>query len=295
MPNTLAHIGIQTVLGKAVTPKAEIKWIWAACILPDLPWILQIAVRNLLPEIDRIDLRLFAIVQSSLFFILILAAALAVLSRSPSRTFAVLAFGAVLHLLLDASQTKWGNGILLFAPFDWQIWNFGLYWPEDLLTTALTAFGAVVALVMLVRYGPDAYRLRVPMPSRLIAATVLIAIWCVLPLAFVGQAEDANLHDTHTLREIAGRAGQPITVDRNNITHLPDGATLSHWTGEVWALQGDVPAAASKVSLKGTFIDAQTVQVTAIHLHRDGPREWFSYAGLLLILLWWAAGLLRRR
>lgn len=295
MPNTLAHIGIQTLLGKAVMPKAEIKWIWVACIVPDLSWILQIAVRGLFPEVSLIDLRLYAVVQSSLLFCLLIALGLAAPSRTPMKTFAILALGTVLHLLLDATQTKWGNGVLLFAPLDWSILNFELFWPEDLPSSVLTLLGAGVALTLWIRQGPEAFRLHMPSPARFAITGAAVVLWLVGPFAFTDQAEVADLHYTQTLRHVDERPGKDIMVDRNGVTHLPDGGVqLAHWTGSTMTLSGEVPPEATKISLKGTFETPDEIRVHAVQVHRDGPREWFSYAGLLLVMLWWARGLFRR-
>jgi len=211
------------------------------------------------------------------------------------KTFAILAFGIVLHLLLDATQTKWGNGVLLWAPFDWSILNFGLFWPEDVPSSLLTVLGAVVALALWIRQGPEAFRLHMPSPARFAMAGAAFALWLAAPFAFTEQAEAADMHYTQTLRDVANRSGKSIMVDRNTVTHLPDGSVeLAHWTGNTMTLQGEVPSEAGKISLKGTFVTADEITVSAVQVHRDGPREWFSYTGLGLVLLWWAWGLFRR-
>ena len=131
MPNTIAHIAVQTLISRGLLRGADFKWILAGCVLPDIPWIAQRAVAGLAPEFPAIPLRLYTAVQSSLIVTLILGVALAFLSRRPVQTFAILALGVVLHLLLDATQTKWANGVLLFAPFSWDLLNFCLLYTSD--------------------------------------------------------------------------------------------------------------------------------------------------------------------
>ena len=144
MPNTLAHIGIQALATRGLFKRAEAEWIFLGCIIPDVPWILHRTLHWVSLGLDPYDLRLYAIAQSSLAVSLLLCAALAIVSVSPRRIFGVLAFGSLLHLLLDATQTKLGNGVHLFAPLSWELLNFGLYWPESAPTYLLTALGLAV-------------------------------------------------------------------------------------------------------------------------------------------------------
>ncbi len=134
MPNTLAHLGIQTFCSKAIIPKADFKWIALGCIVPDLPWIVQRIIRFAGLGVDLYDLRLYCIVQASLAFCLLVAAAVSLQVRDSGKIFLLLLLNCIFHLFLDASQLKWANGIHLFAPFSWDIINFGLYWPESIFT-----------------------------------------------------------------------------------------------------------------------------------------------------------------
>jgi len=117
MPNTLAHLGIQAVATRSVIKSADLKWICLGCVVPDVPWILQRLVSALNSGVDPYDLRLYAIVQSSLAMSLVLSAALAAFSRRPRTVFAILAFNATFHLVLDALQTKWGTGLTFSRRF----------------------------------------------------------------------------------------------------------------------------------------------------------------------------------
>ena len=127
MPNTLAHIGIQTVLQRSVAPRVQLRWVVVAAAIPDIPWILQRAAATILPSVDIVDLRSYAIIQSSLFFCIILSIALGAFAERFTQTSAILVSGSFLHLILDAMQTKWANGAQFFAPFDWDVVNWGVF------------------------------------------------------------------------------------------------------------------------------------------------------------------------
>ncbi len=141
MPNTLAHLGVQGFATRSLLKDADYKWIYIGCIIPDLPWILRRIVHFAFPGINLYDLSLYATVQSSFCFCLLLSIALAALSVNYWKTFAILGFNSFLHLFFDACQTKWANGVHFLAPFNWHLTNFGFVWPESFLTYILTIFG----------------------------------------------------------------------------------------------------------------------------------------------------------
>ncbi len=295
MPNTLAHIGIQSVLGRGAIRHASLHWILLSCIIPDLPWIFQRLLRSAPVEIDLISLRTYAIAQSSLVFCLILAISFAMLSRDPRRTFLILAFGATLHLVLDAMQTKWGNGVILVAPFDWTLINFDLFWPEQVPSYLLTAFGLGYIAYVWVREGPEPLPLPSFQPMRVLLTVSAFLVWVAGPVMFLTTIEAENLHDTQTLRSVSDRTDKPISVDRNAVVETVDGNhLLSHWTGEEWTLLIPTnPPSEGTISLRGQFVDATTIAVSEVKQHRNGLRGWFTYGGLLLILMWWLHGAVR--
>ena len=72
MPNTLVHLGVQSVSTKAVFKDADFKWIAIGCIIPDVPWIIQRIILVAQTGIDRFDLCQYVTVQASLFCCFIL-------------------------------------------------------------------------------------------------------------------------------------------------------------------------------------------------------------------------------
>ena len=71
MPNTLVHLGVQSVSTKALPREADFKWIAVGCIIPDVPWIIQRIILAAGTGIDRFELVLYATAQASFFSSLI--------------------------------------------------------------------------------------------------------------------------------------------------------------------------------------------------------------------------------
>jgi membrane-bound metal-dependent hydrolase YbcI (DUF457 family) len=287
MPNVLAHYGVQGVVTRAVVREAEPRWILLGCLVPDIPWILQRLAGTLLPGLDPYDLRLYVIVQASFAICLLLCGALALLSSKPAKVFCVLVLNTFLHLLLDACQTKWANGVHLFAPFSWKLLNFGLFWPESLPTILLTIFG--LGYVSWTWW----YTVEQPTPrrhrsfQRLFIAVVLLLTYIFLPMAlrFAPYAQDN--HSVQTLREHQLRAGRTVAFDRNLYINRSAGDVLRTFAGEELHVTGQRLGHSGLVSVRATFVDPTTIRIGQLHTHGGRVRDFASYLGLCFLAVFW--------
>ncbi len=296
MPNLLAHYGVQGVLSRGLLRGSDVKWILLGCVIPDVPWILRRAALAVAPAVDPYWIRVYAIVQASLFASLLLAAALALLSERPRRTFLLLGVNALLALLLDALQTKWGNGVHLLAPFDWTTWNLGLFWPESPVTHALTALGLGLVVWLIWRAPGEDVPLAGPGSARLAASGAAVALYVLLPLPLAGAVEGADAHYVRTLREGAERPGRYVEFDRNRYLERPGADRYRTFAGEELVLRGDPLDADGPVSLRGRFAAPDTLAVIEAHEHHAGIRSGASVVGLVLLAVAWGRwGLARWR
>ena len=288
MPNTLAHIGVQGLLTRAVARKADFKWICLGCIIPDLPWILQRAVWFLGTDlVSAYDLRLYTVVQSSLLASLVLCASAAMFSASPRSIFSVLALNSAAHLVLDALETKWANGVLLFAPFSWQLLNFGLFWPESVVIFAATAFG-LGYFVYAWRVKPgQSIALSMGLRARTAIGLALLGVYLLSPLLFVADSEKANNHYVAVLRDSGQRAGKYIEMDRSYFFQRDGDVIVRVLNNEEFVLLGRVEAASGAISVRGRFVDENIVEVHDSHEHSTGFRDGASMVGLFLIGVLW--------
>ncbi len=291
MPNTLIHIAIQAPISRALFSKAEIPWILAGIIIPDLPWIIQrIALSTHL--VDPFQIRLYCTVQASLLFCLFLCATLAFFSRYSSRIFFTLSFNCFLHLILDASQIKWGNGVHLFAPFNWQLTNFGLLWPEHILGYCAALFAIIYLLIKIRKMMSEGIAVRLPGGRRRGATVLLLVLYLTLPLAFMGQLEKSNSSHIQTLRNKEKRAGKSIELDRERYSAGDGNITI--FSGESFTISGNVPIKSGIISLQGQFTTPYTIRSYKFHIHNN-YRNYASYIGLLLSLTIWSYLLFRQK
>lgn len=287
MPNTLAHLGVGGLITRLVIPEADSRWIFAGCVIPDVPWIMQRVVTSSPLDVDVYDLRLYAISQASLAGCLLLAGALALLSAAPGKTFAILALNALVHLLLDACQTKWGNGVHLLAPISWQMWNFGLFWPESIVTYGLSVFGLGYFLWDWRRGGGEAIPLRFAPLRRWLGATLLAAAYVLAPAAMMSGPEKADNHFVKTLRATEMRNGKHTEFDRNSYVCDDEHCALITFAGEPLDVTGVRPEVSSTVSVRAVFTDNTTIQICQLHIHPHGIRDYASAVGLGLVVFIW--------
>ena len=208
MPNTLIHFAAQGAASHGLWRRLDPRWIFLGCLLPDVPWILRRAVVGFGLPVDTFDLRLYTMAQASLAFTLLLCAALAVLTAAPRLVFLVLGANALFHLLLDATEVKWGNGVHLAAPLSWRMTSFDLVVGESPVYLALTILGALlVAGEIARRRRPTiAFDLR---PARLAVAGALLK---VIALAAAAASALAKL-DPASIAPKIGLGGLNASID----------------------------------------------------------------------------------
>lgn len=288
MPNTLCHIALQGPVSKALSKESALLWIVTGCIIPDVPWILFRIVRAL-GMVDMYDLKLYSTVQASLMFCLVVSLVFGLLSNKSVQVFIILSLNSLAHLLLDSTQIKWGNGVHLFAPFNWQMFHLDWLWPEHLFFILLSMAGATYfiwqwrkeKLCCPLSFKPGKYKV--------FSAVFLLFFYFTGPFLFMGQAEQADNHYIDTLRQVEQRTGKPLLVDRDEYDHLRQEITLG--TGDKLMIKGDLPDHSGTISVKGYFATPDILMSKEYKEHQ-AFRYWASILGLFMACLLWFQSLL---
>ncbi len=283
MPNTLAHIGLQVPLSRLGIKDAPLQWIVTGCIIPDIPWIVQ-RIFTAIPDMDLSTLRLYFTIQASFAFCLLLSLALAMLAGKSKAIFLLLAGNSLTHLLLDAAQIKWGNGVNLFIPFSYTFTSFDLFWPEHFSSYILSGLGLLILLIFWQKAVRSGFPIQRPSRTKAITACLCLLAYCISPLAFIDTAFENDMHFSKTLSDPGKRAGKEIILDREQ--YDADSKSIEVLTGEHLQLTMLPPNHTTKLSIQGHFLDAQTIRVEALHIHPPF-RDMASIIGLLLIALLW--------
>jgi len=293
MPNMLAHIGAQGVLTRTILPNADLKIILLGCLLPDVPWIVARVIGGLPLGIDPYALRLYAIAQASLFVTLFVCGALASLSIHPRRVFGILALNVFLHLLLDALQTKWANGVHFFAPVSWKFLNFDLFWPESLPTYLLTLLGLIYVCWFWRQAIMEPLTFSHLSLKKMILSLGLLVMYCVLPIIFLQGPLLEDNHSIQTLQAKNERVGKHVEFDRVQYEKGEKGDTLESFGDEEIRILNNQLDQSTQVSVQGRFVDSQTIEILAIHKHLCWFRDGSSYIGIMLLISMWGVAWFR--
>jgi hypothetical protein len=226
-------------------------------------------------------------VQASLLFCLTLCGAFAAISKRPRIAFIVLSLNSFIHLILDALETKWGNGVHLFAPVSWKLVNFGLFWPDSPIIYALTILGLVYTVWVLLRHTQRTIGFSFHMSHRVILSVVLLSAYCIGPFAFLNEPAAEDNHSVSTLRDGTGRAGKHLSIDRELYIPRASGDVVKTFTGEELQAVGKRATKPGIVSIRGTFVDEKTVMIDDLRPHRSWLRNSASYLGLFLFVIAW--------
>jgi hypothetical protein len=289
LPNTLIHIAIQAPLSRAIFRKAEIPWILAGAIIPDIPWIFQRFFYSI-PIVDPFHLRLYATVQASLLYCLLFTWAITAFARKPGPVFLLVGGNCLLHLILDDFQIKWGNGVHLLAPFNWNTMDLGFIWPEHYAGYLLSVVGIIYLLFLWKTVLQEG--LFLSQTPRWKPAVVCLVIYFFTPFAFMGQLEKSNTHFLEVIHDTAIRTGRSIELDR--VSFHKETATVTTFTREKLSVTGAVPQQSANISLKGIFLNPNSLYIEQFHVH-NSYRIYASLVGLFLVLLIWLSLLFNRR
>lgn len=295
MPNTLVHLGVQGIGNRLISREIDLKWVFLGCIIPDLPWIMRRLLVASVPGIDLYELTLYSAVQASLLFCILLSLVFALLSARPRFVFGILAVNSLFHLLLDAIEIKWGNGVFLLAPLSWQLLSFAWVWPDSVLIAILSLVGLLVGICVLVRPASNSIDVRFKPPRRLVAAILLLLLYALGPLALTDGPSSANLMSIATLQETEWRVGREIRMDRRPYESRADGDVAITLADERLRVVGDRRATNSQVSLIGQFVEPDAIRILELHEYHSPWRDVASYIGLGLLTLVWATTLIREQ
>ncbi len=275
LPNTFIHIALQAPVSRIGYPRVELPWVLIGILIPDIPWIVQrLAIMASIG--DPFQIRLYCTLQASLFFSLLLALALASFARKHLPVFFVLAASSLLHLLLDALQIKWGNGVHFLIPLSFESTHLGLVWPEHPLGYIATLAGILYLLFMLRTMVGEGISLRKrPFWPWLVPG---LASYLLLPLLFMAPLEHSNSNFLETVNTPSLRQGRPIEIDRS--FYNAEERTVSLFTGESIAVEGVLPKKSAVVSLKGKFTTPHLIHSHTIHIHQKAYRDYASIAGI---------------
>jgi hypothetical protein len=271
--------------------RAPFAAILAGCVIPDLPWILRRLIDATGIALEPITAYAYFIVQASLVGCLLPSIAFGLFFRSVKFVAAFALLGSLLHLLLDSLQDKWGVGVHLLAPYNWETFQPGIF-ELDSRITYLISFAGIVPFLLIARVRHDA-RLVCVNSVRLAACCVCLIAYLFIPFLFISDVVASNSRYLQTLENQDERGGKFLELDRETASVVGDTWYTTTHVGEILEIVN--PDANMKdgdtYSFKAEFRNDRQIRLIDMKRH-SGTRDIASYIGLLAIGCWMAVVLM---
>ena len=276
------------VLGPVRVPFAA---ILVGCVIPDLPWIFRRLLDATGITFEPITAYAYFIAQASLVGCLLPSIAFGLLFRNIKLVAAFALLGSLLHLLLDSLQDKWGVGVHLFAPYNWQTFQLGIFELDSSLTY-LISFAGIIPFLLIARARHDARFVCVNF-VRLTACCVCLIAYFSFPFLFISDVVASNSRYLQTFENEDERHGKLLELDRETASIAGDnwyttthvGETLKIVNPDANMTDGDT------YSFKAEFRNNREIKLIEWKRH-SRARDLASRIGLLAIGCWMAVVLM---
>lgn len=268
--------------------------VFAGCVIPDLPWIVHRLIDATSISLEPISAYAYFIAQASLVgcFLPCIAFGTLFTNFKPVAAFTVL--GCLVHLLLDSLQDKWGNGVHLFAPYNWEILALGVFQTESTFTYLLT-FAGIIPFLFITKARHDARLLCINL-TRLAMCCFFFIAYFFVPFLFISDVVESNSRYLQTLENKDERRGKLLELDRETTSVNGDTWYTTTHIGEVLVIVN--PDArmtdGDSYSIRAEFEDEREIRLIDWKRH-SGMRDIASYVGLLAIGCWMTMVLIFRR
>lgn len=259
--------------------------IFAGCVIPDLPWILRRLSSATGFALEPISAYAYAIAQASLAGCFFACLAFGLLFTNYRLVSGFVLLGCIAHLLLDSLQDKWGNGVHVLAPFNWDLLSLGVFQIDSGFNYLLT-FSGIIPFFFISKAWQDA-RLLCLYPLRLVVCCACLLAYLLVPLLLIGDVVASNSRYLQTLEDNTTRRGKFLELDRETAWIQGDTWYTTTHVGEILAIiNPDVRMTdGDTYSFRAEFFDAHKIRLIEWQRHSQ-MRDIASYVGLVAIGCW---------
>jgi len=291
MPDLLSHFGAGYLVSRWSVRRSDVPLILGGSLLPDVGWIARRALHGLFST-DSIALSVWLIPWHTPWVLLLGCATLALICRTPVRAFSILYGVSWVHLLLDASQTRFGNGVLFLYPLSMRETSWHLFWPESPVNHAL-AIGSFILLLGLlfglvdgpltVGWAPSrASEGGQPSRRRRLFLSLIFVLAAVATVSLTrARLVEENVFNLRFVTDPSAFEGRRIALDRSLVVgDAPP--RLRTFNGRQFLLTGDLDVnPGDTISLEGTYGGGR-IAVQRYHKHQEELRSLYSLVGLTM-------------
>lgn len=277
MSDWITHLGTTYFVARLLSIK-DLRLILLGAILPDIPTIL-IVLGSILDVDAPWILPCFESFHTP-FMLFLVITAISLLNVNFKRCFLLIAFGSLLHILLDLFQTEFGGELLLY-PFSFKQYSFNLFWTESIIGVSLIVLSTILLVIALFDNRENssfsAQNLKLIIPLLLILITVSVLTLNKLKENDISYMElNANTEKWE---------GKKVSLIVDKVTSL-DPVIIKKGNNRFEIVTKQDLKEGDWVSLRGTYSEGK-IYPEIIHKHIRPLKTWTSAAALLFFILFW--------
>jgi hypothetical protein len=280
----MIHYGTTLAAGWPLRDRSITMSLLLGATWPDLPWVLLRGLHMVVPISSSLTPSYYVQPFATPLMCLWAGVIFACCVRRPRRQAVAFVAAAWLHLLLDACQTRFGNGVAFLYPLSGKLYDFEVFWEESPVGLAMLAL-SVGFVAVVAKQGVASMTWKRP-PAMWVA--VLLVGYFAMPVVTWSLMRGDDTFGMAFVSDPTSFEGRTVGFDRNLLagTNPP---ILRTWYGRDLRLVG-VPAEAQAgdiVSVRGRYTDGE-IAVEAFHVHLRHLHDVPSMVALavFVVILW---------
>ncbi|MCK4617868.1 metal-dependent hydrolase, partial [Candidatus Aerophobetes bacterium] len=179
MPDWVVHLGFAYIMARLIKLR-DLKLFFLGSILPDIGRVALYFTD--FAHLNPISSSSYVAVFHTPFMAALVASVLSSFSENFKKCWVLIFLGAIFHLVLDLTQYRIGNGVLLFYPISFKQFYLNLFWSGDNVSLLLRALSIGVLVICLLEKRPVGSPLSLKTANLKIAFPLILVV-LVIPLS----------------------------------------------------------------------------------------------------------------
>ncbi len=281
MPDWIVHLGFAYIMARLIKLK-DLKLFFLGSLLPDVSRIALYFTD--FAHLSPISSSSYFAAFHTPFMAALVTSVISSFSKNFKKCFFLIFLGAIFHLVLDLTQYRIGNGVLLFYPFSFRQLSFNLFWSGDNVSLLLRILAIGVLVICLLEKRPVGSPLSLKgVNLKITFPLILVAL--VIPLSTTSLMMKNNVDYLDFFAHPQKWEGKKVelykakVISTNPVT-VREMGVMFELVGSEKLREGD------RICIQAIYKEGRIFPVF-IHHYRGPSKSMVSLVGLLFFILVW--------
>jgi hypothetical protein len=281
MPDWLVHLGFAYIMASLIKLR-DIKLFFLGSLLPDIGRLALYFAD--FAHLNPISSSSYFAVFHTPFMAALVASVVSSFSENFKKCWVLIFLGAIFHLVLDLTQYRMGNGILLFYPISFKQFYFNLFWSGDSVSTLLRALSIGVLVICLLEKRPIGSPLSLKTANLKIAVPLILFVLAI-PLSTTSLMLKNNVDYLDFFAHPQKWEGEKVELYKARV--ISTNPVIVRKMGVMFELVGSEKfREGDQICCQATYKEGRIFPVF-IHRYRGPSKSTISLVGLLFFILIW--------